>query len=50
MRLGICRSKYWTDLRQDYDWFAVLEADEAVAAAIDEGMPEEEVKSRFLVQ
>ena len=37
------------DLRQDYDWEAVLEADKAVAAAIDAGVPEEEVKSRFVL-
>ena len=49
MRVGICRSKYWTDSRQDYDGEAVLEADKAIAAAIDAGVPEEKVKSRFVL-
>ena len=48
MRVGICRSKYWTESRKDYDWHAVLQADKAVAAAIDAGVPEQEVKSRFV--
>ena len=38
MRVGICRSKYWTESRKDYDWYAVLQADKAVAAAIDAGV------------
>ena len=48
MCFGICRSKYWTESRKDYDWYAVLQADKAVAAAIDAGVPEQEVKSRFV--
>ena len=47
MRFGICRSKYWTESRKDYDWYAVLQADKAVAAAIDAGVPEQEVKSKM---
>ena len=47
MRVGICRSKYWTESRKDYDWYAVLQADKAVAAAIDAGVPEQEVKSKM---
>ena len=44
MRCGICRSKYWTNLRKDYDWEAVLRADKAVAAAIAAGVTEEGVR------
>ena len=47
MRVGICRSKYWTESRKDYDWHAVLQADKAVAAAAatPEATPETRCKS-----